>query len=284
MSVESAVHAWVAAGTGIATDRVRWAGQGPLVARPSSPGLWATIREESIAPIGRDWLVKESAPLSFADLTVASVDASANTLAVTGHGLATGDGPVYLEADGTAPGGLTAGVGVWVIQVDANTIRLAETFQAAIAATAIDITTSGSGAMRLASGAGTVRAGAEVTVSAVGLRVATYTITVYAGGVVGAASPQRALETLRSYTALPGPRALLRVDKVEIQDMGPTTSISVAINSVEWEPRATMVVRASIPSITASATGTVIELVQTQEIDAAGADVGGLVSFDLTDV
>lgn len=283
MSVESAIHAWVAAGTGIAAARVRWAGQGPLVARPASPGLWATIREESIAPIGRDWLVKERAPLTFADLTVSSVDAAANTLTVTAHGLATGDGPVYIEADGTAPGGLTAGAATWVIRVDANTLRLAESFQAAVAGTAIDLTTTGSGALRLASGAATVRAGAEVAVTVVGMRLATYTITVYAGATVGASSPQRALETLRGYAELPAPRALLRVDGVEVQDMGPTAPISVAINSVEWEPRATMVVRVSIPSITVATTGTIIEQVETQEIDDAGDDVGGPVAFDLTD-
>lgn len=107
-----------------------------------------------------------------------------------------------------------------------------------------------------------------------GLRTASYTITVYGGAAVGSGTPKARLEALRSYSELSAARTLLAADDVHLLDMGPSTPVSAVIVNVEWEPRATMVVRASVPNVTAAATGTIIETVETQEIDDAGDDVG----------
>lgn len=75
--------------------------------------------------------------------TVAST--VANTLGVTAHGMTTGDFPVSLTTDGVMPGGVVSAQQYWAIVVDANTIKLAASYDDAIAGTAVDITSAGSG-------------------------------------------------------------------------------------------------------------------------------------------
>ena len=57
------------------------------------------------------------------DLTVTSVDTTANTLKVVNHNLLTGD-TVYVASDDTLPGGLTAFTKYYIRKVDKDTIAL----------------------------------------------------------------------------------------------------------------------------------------------------------------
>lgn len=68
-----------------------------------------------------------------------------NTVTTGGAGAAGGLHVVFVASDGTMPGGLTAGVAYYPIYVDARTIKLATSVANAVAGTAIDITSAGTG-------------------------------------------------------------------------------------------------------------------------------------------
>lgn len=61
------------------------------------------------------------------------------------HGQVTGDGPVQVTTTTTLPAGLTAATNYWLIVVDASNVKLATSRANALAGTAVDITTAGTG-------------------------------------------------------------------------------------------------------------------------------------------
>lgn len=72
--------------------------------------------------------------------------ASTDQLAATAHGLNTGDGPVAVRGlSGAAP--LAPVTNYFAIKIDANTVKLATSAANALAGTAIDITSNGSGTL-----------------------------------------------------------------------------------------------------------------------------------------
>jgi|GEM_PF-1947687 len=75
-------------------------------------------------------------------------------LAITSHGLKTGQGPLQASSTTTLPAGLAAATDYWPIVVDDDNIKLATSYANAIAGTAIDITDAGTGTHTLASVAG----------------------------------------------------------------------------------------------------------------------------------
>lgn len=85
-------------------------------------------------------------------LSVSAVDATANTLTVTGHLLATGFGPYIISSTGTVPGGTTNGTPYYIIKVDANTIKLATTIDNANRGIFVDLSSVGSGTITIADG------------------------------------------------------------------------------------------------------------------------------------
>ena len=78
-----------------------------------------------------------------------TADATANTLTITAHGLATGDGPYKVSTTTTLPAPLTTTTLYWLIRVDANTLQLATSWENAMAGTAIDLTSTGIGTQTL---------------------------------------------------------------------------------------------------------------------------------------
>ena len=83
-------------------------------------------------------------------LTITAVNTGANQLTITGHGLLSGDGPAAGRSiGGSLPAPLAAATDYWIIRDDANTIRLATSSANAMAGTAIDLTTAGSGTLLL---------------------------------------------------------------------------------------------------------------------------------------
>jgi hypothetical protein len=83
-------------------------------------------------------------------LTISAVNATTDQLTITAHGLTTGAGPaaIYTQA-GTLPGGLVGATDYFAIVVDANTLKLSTSNALALAGTAIDITSTGSGTLQL---------------------------------------------------------------------------------------------------------------------------------------
>lgn len=79
-----------------------------------------------------------------------TANATTNQLTITAHGLNTGDGPATpYTAAGTLPAPLVALTDYWIIRDDANNVRLATSQANAIAGTAVDLTTAGSGTLLL---------------------------------------------------------------------------------------------------------------------------------------
>lgn len=72
--------------------------------------------------------------------------AATDQLAIAAHGMSTGDGPFRVTNSGGAlPTGLAVDTDYWVIKVDADNIKLASSKANALAATAIDLTSAGTG-------------------------------------------------------------------------------------------------------------------------------------------
>jgi len=87
------------------------------------------------------WADATPGPLSF---LAAAVNVANNTFTITSHGLATGT-VFQLSTSGGLPAPLVVLTNYYAIIVDANTIKVASSLVNAIAGTAIDITTQGTG-------------------------------------------------------------------------------------------------------------------------------------------
>ena len=177
-TIKAAIAAWVIDGSGVAEDAVIWDYQGPQ--RPAAP--WISLEAQSVFQKAHDYLRKEANPLIFADLTVASVDVGGNRLQITGHGLTTADGPVQLTGI-DLPTPLSTLTDYWVVVLDANHVRLTDSFARSggnnvargLGSTPnpispITVTTTGSGTIHLTKTAETVRAGREIKRTSSGIR------------------------------------------------------------------------------------------------------------------
>lgn len=80
-------------------------------------------------------------------LVISAVDHTTNQITITGHGKVTGDGPVDIRAleGGTLPGNLSPLTDYWLIRVDDDTVKLADSSALALLGTARDITSNGTG-------------------------------------------------------------------------------------------------------------------------------------------
>lgn len=133
---------------------------------PASPGLdfitagavFVVGANTPDADLASGTVVNVRRPLAMSDDTVESVDAGADTLTLTAHGLQTGDGPVRVSTSGSLPTGLSGGTDYYVIKVDADTIKLSTTLAGSYAGTVNGISSTGSGTHTLdLTGVGTER-------------------------------------------------------------------------------------------------------------------------------
>ena len=74
-----------------------------------------------------------------------AVNITTETINITSHGFGNGKAVVYHSNGGTAIGNLTSGVTYYVIKVDSNNIKLATTYTNAIAGSAINLSSLGTG-------------------------------------------------------------------------------------------------------------------------------------------
>jgi hypothetical protein len=106
------------------------------------------------------------AALVYPDKTF-TADASTDTITIVAHGLTTGDGPFQVSnAGGGLPSGLAAATNYWVIVTGVDTLKLATSLANAIAGTAIDVTTAGTGTQTIADTVATKRPSDPFTVTA----------------------------------------------------------------------------------------------------------------------
>jgi hypothetical protein len=83
----------------------------------------------------------------FAAAHLAGADDS--EMAATGHGLLTGDGPIYVTTTGTIPTGLSASQAYYAIEEDGNNVLLAVSLQDALAGVFVQFTGAGTGTIKL---------------------------------------------------------------------------------------------------------------------------------------
>tara|TARA_B100000035_G_scaffold11031_1_gene9310 strand:+ start:2328 stop:3137 length:810 start_codon:yes stop_codon:yes gene_type:complete len=147
-------------------------GFGRIAAAPSRIGV--NIEGAQVATIGKP-------------STVSTVDTASNELSITAHPFNTGD-RVVVTSTGSVPGGLAANVGYFVISVSPNSIKLATSRANAVSNTDIDIQSSGSGTISVASDEifTLTRAGSSGSVT---LKKADVTIATFSN--TNAASPLR---------------------------------------------------------------------------------------------
>jgi hypothetical protein len=77
--------------------------------------------------------------------TVFTAVAATDVCTAAAHGMSTGDAFQVSNSGGGLPGGLSAATTYWAIVLDANTFKVATSRANALAGTAIDITTNGTG-------------------------------------------------------------------------------------------------------------------------------------------
>lgn len=260
-TVRAAIGAAVTAASGLASDRVRWGRQGIAAARPTTPGAWISMLAIGEADTGRPYARYTRNPLTFTPKPVASVTVGTpGALTVTGHGLQTGDGPVRLTTSGTLPAGLLADVDYWVIRVDADTLRLALGFLAAVETPApVAISGAGAGAHAIAPTAATLRAGAEAIATTQVPSVRTVSVQCYGGDAIDDGSPLAILGRVRAGLHLPSIRAALLAGGVGLQRIAPPRDTSITVTESRFEPRAAMEIAFHVPGPVVTETETIIE-------------------------
>lgn len=109
--------------------------------------LGDTIRLVPLPTTGtyRHWYVRKADSFVVADTAFTTTHAS-ELVNSTAHGLVTGDGPIRLRTTADdLPAGYSINTDYWVIWVDANSFKLATSYDNAVAGTAVSITDDGSG-------------------------------------------------------------------------------------------------------------------------------------------
>ena len=140
-------------------------GFGRLSTAPSKIGV--NVEGTQVATIGKPSVVT-------------SIDTASNEIAIASHPFTTGD-RVVVTSTGAVPGGLASGVGYFVISSGGGSIKLATTRLNAASNTDIDIQSSGSGTITVASDEifTLTRAGSSgsVTLKKADVTIATFTNT-----------------------------------------------------------------------------------------------------------
>ncbi len=253
--IQKAIYDWVLACTGLAASHVIWGNQ--QAPRPTQPAIIMHLQFQNDG--GLPWVDNEVNYLTFDDFTISSVDATANTLTKVAHGLLTGDGPVNLEG-ADLPLNLTADTSYWVIKIDDDTFKLANSFINAMAVvpTTIDLGDTGSGTIMLVDTATTLRAGEEIDYKARSVLRAILTLESYTSVGVGLDMATSILWRIQSKRLLPSKVEILREANIGVSEFGRIKSYSGSQDLVLFEPRAMVDIVLSLASED-SETGTIIE-------------------------
>ncbi len=261
---QKAVQDWVEGGSGLSANKVVWSQQ--QAPRPEAPAI--TLRISNISDTSRGWLDYESNILVFNDKTVESVDATANTLTITNHGLLTGDGPIEITSTGTVPGGTLEDTNYWVIKIDANTLKLATSFLDSMQTVpiSVDLTSVGTGTITIADTADTLRQGQEVSAIARSFLRVTVELHCHAATGVGMEMAMSLLQRVRTRRFWPSQEAILNTANVGLIDVDRVRAIMGVQDALLFEPRALLDVRFCVPCEEGEYQ-TIIETVELENLD-----------------
>ena len=241
---------WTLLGSGLSEQQVVWGQQDE--ARPVGPEI--TMRVANIDRIGRMSERAEDNVLTFTAKTVTAVDTTANTLAIAGHGLNTGDGPVEIGSTGTYPAPLVTATDYWVIKTDADHLQLASSFLnaggtggAGGSPTPIDLTSTGSGTITLVSNGNTRTAGQEIKRISEGYLIMTLELHAHSTDAVGEFMAQAVLERVHARCELPSQQAVFQNANVAMIDLQRVRAVQGVRDAALFEPRAYLEVHVCVP-------------------------------------
>ena len=231
---QKALQNWVVACTGIAADHVIWGQQqGP---RPTQAGIVMRLMLQNDE--GMPWIDVEANPFVITTLTVTAVSTINDTITVTGHGLSTGDGPFTLASTGTLPGGAVASI--WVIKVDNNTLRIANSFLNSKNNIFLDLTSAGTGTITINSNTNTLKAGQEVLLTQRSLVKVMLTLECYTDIGTGLDMASAILWRVAEKRLLPTPVTILRDANIGVSEVTRVRAYGGTQGQYLFEPRASM--------------------------------------------
>lgn len=237
-TIEDAIRAWIVFGSRLADDHVIWSQQ----TSPRPAGQFISLRLMMLEHRGRDWLDRYDNIVALPTLTISAVNTSTGAMTITAHGLANGTGPLVFG--GIPPAPLQLATNYWPVVVDANTVKLAATFQNAVATVPTTLTvTNGGTAPTLSSTPKTTIAGIEISQRARGPRRASLTLQCFAGTPTGGAatgftSPAAVLHDAITSYVLESQSFLLNQAGVGVGAIEPIRSVDGIVNTTHFEPRA----------------------------------------------
>lgn len=250
-TIEDALQAWIVAGSGLASDHVTWGGQ----TAPRPTGAFISMRLDGLGGADWDWNDRLDNILAVATTAITGVNTGTGVLTIPAHGLQTGDGALVFTTTGTVPGGLSLLTHFYAVVVDANNIKVATSFQLAIASspTTVTLTSSGTGVTSINGTPSTVRAGQEITQFTRGPRQCRLHLRCFAGAPTGGAptggtSPLGVLHDAVSSHALEAINAALVAAGIGVCGWDPIIMIDGVVNTTRFEPRAQTTVHLSITS------------------------------------
>lgn len=253
VTIQKALHNWVVACTGMAADKVVWGQQ--QAPRPTHAGIILRLMMENDE--GLPWIDTSTEPLVISDITISSVDHVANTFTKATHGLLTGDGPVRLNG-ADLPDGTLSTVNYWIVKIDADTFKLADSFVNAMNGVTINLVDAGSGVITLADTSDTLRAGQELKHTQRSLVKMFLNLECYTDIGVGLEMASSILWRVAAKRILPTPVEILREANIGVSEISRVRSFGGTQSQYLFEPRASLDVALYITSED-SETGTFIE-------------------------
>lgn len=152
------------------------------IAVAARPVTTFTLVSESLPPTAPRYI---SATTASATVATSAVDTSTDVITVSSHGLATTNSVTYHNGGGTALAGLTHESTYYVVKVDANSFKLASSYDNAVDGTTIDLTGTGNNSQYFTDGDKTITiTGTNVSDAAI---TETLTLPTTAGTVNGTA-------------------------------------------------------------------------------------------------
>lgn len=248
-TAKTALARWAAAGTGLPNGAMVFSGQGGALPKDDNGVVypaWISLKVIADVGIGTESQSLTRNPLVLPDDVVEAVDADADALTLTAHAYVTGDGPVTIASDDTLPSGLADDVDYFVVVVDDDTIKLAVSRAAAVAAVpvVVDIVNDGVGTHTISVTADTTRPLEEIRHTLSGHRVMTLSVQCFATDPFEDESALAYLRKLRTSIRLPSQQELLRAAGMAVSTFGDANEVGGSTSAASsLTPRAVATVR-----------------------------------------